>query len=136
MLDLWCSYDAEMEQVVRRRLRRGRHFPLMRVIPPGLDFSNLKCAAPPDPWDTFTAGAAALRRAGSSSGFLPATVSGGRGPRRSSASASSTALAALQAPDDAEGGAAGAGAASGLATAAQLHICWLPIWVFYLNLHR
>ncbi len=39
-----------MERVLRRRHRRG-HFPLMTVIPPGLDFSNLKVAAPADPWD-------------------------------------------------------------------------------------
>ncbi|WIA09452.1 hypothetical protein OEZ85_008853 [Tetradesmus obliquus] len=66
---LYDGYNADLERVVRTRGRRGRHFPIMRVIPPGLDFSNLKISAPPDPWDTAnTAGGAgngALKRAGS-----------------------------------------------------------------------
>lgn len=49
---LYDGYNADLERVVRTRGRRGRHFPIMRVIPPGLDFSNLKISAPPDPWDT------------------------------------------------------------------------------------
>jgi hypothetical protein len=64
---------------VRTRGRRGRHFPIMRVIPPGLDFSNLKISAPPDPWDTAnTAG-------GAGSGGLKAA----NGRRRSSNASSS-----------------------------------------------
>lgn len=42
-------YNADLERVVRQRVRRGRHFPIMKVIPPGLDFSNLKISPPPDP---------------------------------------------------------------------------------------
>lgn len=88
---LYCSYNADLERVVRTRGRRGRHFPIMKVIPPGLDFSNLKVAAPPDPWDVMNA--AGLKGAGGS-GHL------GRGPRRSSASGSWALLA---------GGGSGAG---------------------------
>jgi hypothetical protein len=44
------SYDPDLERILRGRPRRGRHFPLMAVIPPGLDFSNLKVDCPPDPW--------------------------------------------------------------------------------------
>jgi sucrose-phosphate synthase len=55
---LYDGYNADLQRVVRARARRGRHFALMRVIPPGLDFSSLKNAPnpPEDPWD-------ALRRA-------------------------------------------------------------------------
>jgi hypothetical protein len=35
-------YDPALERILRARPRRGRHFPVMNVIPPGLDFSNLK----------------------------------------------------------------------------------------------
>ncbi len=35
-------YDVALERVVRQRYRKGRQFPLMTVIPPGLDFSALK----------------------------------------------------------------------------------------------
>eukprot|EP00882_Tetradesmus_deserticola_P017868 GHRQ01019166.1.p1 GENE.GHRQ01019166.1~~GHRQ01019166.1.p1 ORF type:complete len:129 (-),score=37.07 GHRQ01019166.1:176-562(-) len=42
----------------------------MRVIPPGLDFSNLKISAPPDPWDAANnagaVGGASLKPAGGS----------------------------------------------------------------------
>ncbi len=38
------SYSSKLEAAVRGR--RGRHFPHMRVIPPGLDFSGLKVAGP------------------------------------------------------------------------------------------
>jgi hypothetical protein len=48
-------YNADLERVVRQRVRRGRHFPIMKVIPPGLDFSNLKIAPPPDPLSTGAA---------------------------------------------------------------------------------
>jgi hypothetical protein len=35
-------YDKKLEPVLRARRRVGRHMPVMNVIPPGLDFSNLK----------------------------------------------------------------------------------------------
>lgn len=38
---LYDGYDPKLEKVLRRR-RTGRHMPIMNVIPPGLDFSNLK----------------------------------------------------------------------------------------------
>lgn len=81
---MYCSYNADLERVVRTRGRRGRHFPIMKVIPPGLDFSNLKVSAPPDPWDVINA---AGLKGSSGSGHL------GRGPRRSSASGSWALLA-------------------------------------------
>jgi len=37
-------YDKKLEPVLRARRRVGRHMPVMNVIPPGLDFSNLKAA--------------------------------------------------------------------------------------------
>lgn len=46
-------YNADLERVVRARVRRGRHFPIMKVIPPGLDFSNLKISPPPDPLEAL-----------------------------------------------------------------------------------
>jgi len=49
------SYNADLERVVRQRVRRGRHFPIMKVIPPGLDFSNLKISPPPDPLEAINA---------------------------------------------------------------------------------
>ena len=39
---LYDGYNADLERVVHQRLRKGRHFPVMQVIPPGLDFSALK----------------------------------------------------------------------------------------------
>jgi hypothetical protein len=45
---LYDGYDPRLEKVLRRR-RTGRHMPIMNVIPPGLDFSNLK-ARPPPSW--------------------------------------------------------------------------------------
>lgn len=50
---LSCRYNADLERVVRQRVRRGRHFPIMKVIPPGLDFSNLKISPPPDPLEAL-----------------------------------------------------------------------------------
>ncbi len=38
-------YDKKLEPVLRARRRVGRHMPVMNVIPPGLDFSNLKARA-------------------------------------------------------------------------------------------
>jgi hypothetical protein len=49
-------YNADLERVVRARVRRGRHFPIMKVIPPGLDFSNLKISPPPDPLEAANPG--------------------------------------------------------------------------------
>ena len=42
---LYDGYDPKLEKVLRRR-RTGRHMPIMNVIPPGLDFSNLKVLLP------------------------------------------------------------------------------------------
>ena len=39
---LYDGYDPKLEKVLRYRKRTGRHMPVMNVIPPGLDFSNLK----------------------------------------------------------------------------------------------
>ena len=39
---LYDGYDRRLEQVLRSRHRGGRHMPVMNVVPPGLDFSNLK----------------------------------------------------------------------------------------------
>lgn len=39
---LYDGYDPRLEKVLRYRRRTGRHMPIMNVIPPGLDFSNLK----------------------------------------------------------------------------------------------
>ncbi|KIY93355.1 sucrose-phosphate synthase [Monoraphidium neglectum] len=52
---LYDGYDPALERILRARPRRGRHFPVMNVIPPGLDFSNLKVACPPDPWEQLAA---------------------------------------------------------------------------------
>eukprot|EP00884_Botryococcus_braunii_P004374 jgi/Botrbrau1/13938/Bobra.0193s0005.1 len=52
VLDQWGlydGYDRELEAVLRNRRRTGRHMPYMNVIPPGLDFSNLKVDLPEDP---------------------------------------------------------------------------------------
>lgn len=77
-----CRYNEDLERVVRNRARRGRHFPVMRVIPPGLDFSNLKIAPPPDPLQQLMPGGPSLKSAGGSGNLT------GRGRRRSSASSS------------------------------------------------
>lgn len=42
-------FDVSLEKVLRNRRRTGRHMPFMNVIPPGLDFSNLKVDLPEDP---------------------------------------------------------------------------------------
>lgn len=44
-----CRFDPSLEKVLRNRRRTGRHMPFMNVIPPGLDFSNLKVDLPEDP---------------------------------------------------------------------------------------
>jgi sucrose-phosphate synthase len=79
---LYDGYNEDLERVVRNRARRGRHFPVMRVIPPGLDFSNLKISPPPDPLQQLMPGGASLKSAGGSGNLT------GRRPRRSSASSS------------------------------------------------
>lgn len=43
---LYDGYDPKLEKVLRYRRRTGRHMPVMNVIPPGLDFSNLKVIGP------------------------------------------------------------------------------------------
>lgn len=50
---LYDGYDPDLERVVRQRYRKGRHFPIMTVIPPGLDFSALKVDSPIDPYSVF-----------------------------------------------------------------------------------
>lgn len=48
----WGTYDgysANLARILRFRRPTGRHMPGMRVIPPGLDFSNLKVEMPEDP---------------------------------------------------------------------------------------
>jgi hypothetical protein len=79
---------------------------MMRVIPPGLDFSNLKVSAPADPWDTSNTAGGVSNSGGA--GLKPAGGSGSlqRNRRRSSASSS---WAFLQA---ASNGHAGSGPAS------------------------
>lgn len=46
---LLFRFDVSLEKVLRNRRRAGRHMPFMNVIPPGLDFSNLKVDLPEDP---------------------------------------------------------------------------------------
>lgn len=46
---LYDGFDPSLEKVLRNRRRTGRHMPYMNVIPPGLDFSNLKVDLPEDP---------------------------------------------------------------------------------------
>ena len=43
---LYDGYDRKLEAVLRNRRKTGRHMPIMNVVPPGLDFSNLKV----NPW--------------------------------------------------------------------------------------
>jgi hypothetical protein len=111
------SYNADLERVVRTRGRRGRHFPIMRVIPPGLDFSNLKISAPPDPWEAANNAGGANN--GAAAGFNPAGGSGSlqRKMRRSSASSS---WAFLQAASNGNGPASNGPASNGAATDDQL----------------
>ncbi len=50
--DQWGLYDGHSEQLasaLRLRPCRGYHLPAMTVIPPGLDFSNLKVKVSPLP---------------------------------------------------------------------------------------
>lgn len=42
---LYDGYDRQLEPVLRSRHKSGRHMPFMNVVPPGLDFSNLKVRA-------------------------------------------------------------------------------------------
>jgi len=47
---LYDGYNSKLARVLRlRRSGYGRHMPLMKVSPPGLDFSNLKVNIPEDP---------------------------------------------------------------------------------------
>ncbi|GBF90940.1 sucrose-phosphate synthase-like [Raphidocelis subcapitata] len=55
---LYDGYNAALARILQDRPRAGRHFPVMAVIPPGLDFSNLKVDCPPDPWQQLAAAAA------------------------------------------------------------------------------
>ena len=44
-----ARFDHRIERTLRQRRRDGRHMPHMVVIPPGLDFTNLKVDLPRDP---------------------------------------------------------------------------------------
>eukprot|EP00803_Ostreobium_quekettii_P007884 evm.model.scf_2113.2 EVM.evm.TU.scf_2113.2 scf_2113:13778-22052(-) len=44
---LYDGYEVELQAAINGRIHKGRHMPVMRVIPPGLDFSNLKVDLPP-----------------------------------------------------------------------------------------
>lgn len=46
---LYDGFDPQLARVLRFRRSAGRHMPLMKVSPPGLDFSSLKVDIPPDP---------------------------------------------------------------------------------------
>ena len=46
---LYNGYNSKLAHVMHLRKSRGRHMPLMKVSPPGLDFSNLKVVIPEDP---------------------------------------------------------------------------------------
>jgi len=46
---LYDGYHPSLARVLRFRQSYGRHMPLMKVSPPGLDFSNLKVTMPEDP---------------------------------------------------------------------------------------
>ena len=39
---LYDGFDPKLEPVLRTMRRPGRHMPIMNVVPPGLDFTNLK----------------------------------------------------------------------------------------------
>ena len=41
---LYDGFDPKLEPVLRNIRRGGRHMPIMNVVPPGLDFSNLKAS--------------------------------------------------------------------------------------------
>ncbi len=41
---LYDGFDPKLEPVMRNIRRGGRHMPIMNVVPPGLDFSNLKAS--------------------------------------------------------------------------------------------
>lgn len=42
---LYDGFDPKLEPVLRNMRRPGRHMPIMNVVPPGLDFSNLKVSS-------------------------------------------------------------------------------------------
>lgn len=46
---LYDGYNPTLARILRFRRSVGRHMPMMKVSPPGLDFSNLKVAMPDDP---------------------------------------------------------------------------------------
>ncbi|KAI8477407.1 MAG: hypothetical protein J3K34DRAFT_515747 [Monoraphidium minutum] len=55
---LYDGYNPALIAALAQRPRRGRHFPAVAVVPPGLDFSALKVDRPPDPWQQLAAAAA------------------------------------------------------------------------------
>lgn len=56
---LYDGYSPHLARVLRFRRAYGRHMPLMKVSPPGLDFSNLKASAAG--WGCLSACVCALR---------------------------------------------------------------------------
>jgi sucrose-phosphate synthase len=46
---LYDGYNPTLARILRFRRSVGRHMPLMKVSPPGLDFSTLKVSMPEDP---------------------------------------------------------------------------------------
>eukprot|EP00887_Chlorella_sp_A99_P001559 scaffold8.g1559.t1 len=46
---LYDGFSSQLSRVLKYRRSHGRHMPTLKVIPPGLDFSNLKVTMPEDP---------------------------------------------------------------------------------------
>ncbi|GBF97791.1 sucrose phosphate synthase [Raphidocelis subcapitata] len=101
---LYDGYDPALERILSARPRSGRHVPRMAVIPPGLDFSNLKVGAPPDPWEQLSAGGACGPASAAAS--QPPTP-GARSRRASAAGLPLPAGFGAAAADAAAGGAGG-----------------------------
>lgn len=52
-LSLTVRYSEELSAALQLRPHKGYHVPRMVVIPPGLDFTNLKVDMPTDPWEAL-----------------------------------------------------------------------------------
>eukprot|EP01025_Chloroclados_australasicus_P020334 TRINITY_DN2143_c0_g2_i1.p1 TRINITY_DN2143_c0_g2~~TRINITY_DN2143_c0_g2_i1.p1 ORF type:complete len:1092 (+),score=166.59 TRINITY_DN2143_c0_g2_i1:189-3464(+) len=50
---LYDGYDSKLEKVLRNRGKSARSMPVMKVIPPGLDFSKLKVELKEDPTELY-----------------------------------------------------------------------------------
>ncbi|KAG1668778.1 hypothetical protein FOA52_006031 [Chlamydomonas sp. UWO 241] len=84
VLDQWGLYDGYGEQLSAALTLRpvpGYHVPRMAVVPPGLDFSNLKVSIPEDPWEALLGGASRM---------LTNTMSLPASPRLAGATAANT----------------------------------------------